>query len=92
MLEVFSVKPKKQPKVVRKKLGNNQAHGLYWSDSNTIEIDERLKGRKEMIIFIHEYYHRLFPELSEDEVIIKSEHTAHFLWNHHFRRVDLSIK
>jgi hypothetical protein len=32
-------------KVVRRKLGKEKADGLAHIDDNTIEIDERLKGR-----------------------------------------------
>lgn len=91
-MEVFTVRPKKQPKVVRKKLGKNHAWGQYLADSNTIEIDERVKGRRELVLYIHEYFHKLFPEMSEEDILVKSEHLAHFLWKHHFRKVDLSVK
>jgi len=90
-MEVFSVKPKGQPKVYRKKLGKEKAWGKYDS-INEIYVDERLKGKKELIIYLHEYFHKLFPELSEDEIIFKSEMTADFLWKNHYRRVDLSTK
>ena len=50
-MDVFSYKPKNQPKVERKKLGRNE--GLYWPTFNLIEVDTRLKGKKEMIIYIH---------------------------------------
>lgn len=85
-MEVFSIKPKRQPKVIRRKLGKEQAWGRY--DNGVIEIDERVKGKKELILYLHEYFHHILPELSEDEVIIKSESTADFLWKNNFRRVD----
>mgnify|MGYP003435433982 CR=1 FL=1 len=86
-MDVFSYKPKNQPKVERKKLGRNE--GLYWPTFNLIEVDTRLKGKKEMIIYIHEYLHKLFPDMEEDDVIINSESIADFMWKNHFRRVDL---
>ena len=88
-MDVFSVKPKNQPTVVRKKLGKEQAHGKYTALHNLIEIDERLKGRKEMTIYIHEYFHKLFPDMEEEEVILKSEYLTDFMWAHNFRKVDL---
>lgn len=87
-MDVFSFRPKKQPKVIRRLLGKNQAHGLYYRDTNTIEVDSRLKGKKEFIIYLHEYLHHVSPELSEDEVIIKSESIADFLWKNNYRKVD----
>ncbi len=92
MIEVFSYKPLKQPKVNRKKLGKEQVWGTWDVSKNTIEIDERLKGKKELIIFLHEYFHKLFPYFTEEEIIMKSESTADFLWKNHFRKVDLSTK
>jgi hypothetical protein len=85
----FASRPKKQPKVIRKKLGKEQAWGTWDEPKNIIEIDERLKGKKELIIYLHEYFHKLFPDLSEEIVIIKSELLADFLWKNHFRKVDL---
>lgn len=87
---VFTIHPKKQPKLLRKKLGREQLWGSFDNGTNIIELDERLKGKKEMIILIHEYFHYLFPAMSEEDVVIKSEYIADFLWKHHFRKVDLS--
>ena len=89
-MQVFSVKPVKQPKVFRKKLGREQLWGSFDTGTNNIEIDERLKGKKELIIFLHEYLHYLFPEFSEETVVMKSEYLADFLWKHHYRKVDLT--
>lgn len=91
-MPVFTTQPKKQPKLLRKKLGREQLWGSFDYGTNTMEIDDRLKGRKEMIIIIHEYFHFLFPEMSEDEVVTKSEYISDFLWKHHFRKVDLSAE
>lgn len=91
-MQVFTVNAVNQPKLVRKKLGREQLWGFFDEDVNTITLDERLKGKKELIILLHEYFHYLFPELSEEQVVIKSEYTASFLWKHHFRKVDLSVE
>jgi hypothetical protein len=86
-MDVFSYKPKKQPKVIRRKLGKERAWG---QSGKLIEIDARLTGKKELIIYLHEYYHYIFPRMTEDEIIIASESTADFLWRNHYRRVDNS--
>lgn len=85
-MEVFKFKPKKQPKVIRRKLGKEQAWGRF--GDMLIEVDIRLTGKKELIIYLHEYFHYLLPELSEDEVIIKSESLADFMWSLGYRKVD----
>jgi hypothetical protein len=40
----------KHPKVVIKKLGRNQAWGQYWEHNNTIEIDDRAKGKAILVV------------------------------------------
>lgn len=35
----------KHPKVIVKKLGRSKAWGQYWEHNNTIEIDDRAKGK-----------------------------------------------
>lgn len=87
MLEVFKVKVGRLPKVIFRKLGKEKAHGTF-DGNKTIEVDERLKGKKLLTILIHEFFHFLFPTLSEDEIILASERTAAFLWTLGFRRTD----
>lgn len=86
----FDFKPKKQPKVIRRKLGRERNWGSYCD--GVIEVDERLKGKPEMIILVHEYLHHIQPELDEDEVIRVSESLAAFMWKQGFRKVDNSLK
>jgi hypothetical protein len=76
-------------KVIYKKLGREQAHGIAESDG-IIYIDPRLRGRKEMEILIHEAYHLLQPEAEEDEVIEKSVTLTKLLWRLGYRKVDNS--
>jgi hypothetical protein len=76
-------------KVIYKKLGREQAHGIAESDG-IIYIDPRLRGRKEMEILIHETYHLLEPEASEEEVIEKSVILTKLLWKMGYRKVDNS--
>lgn len=88
--EVFKYKVGKLPKVIFRKLGKEQAWGQF--NEGKIEIDERLKGKKLLEISLHEFTHYQHPELSEEEVIIKSRELTEFLWKLHFRRVDNDIE
>ena len=76
-------------KVIYKKLGREQAHGIAESDG-IIYIDPRLRGRKELEILIHETYHLLEPEASEEQVIEKSVTLTKLLWRLGYRKVDNS--
>lgn len=76
-------------KVIYKKLGREQAHGIAESDG-IIYIDPRLRGRKEMEILIHEAYHLLQPMAEEEEVIEKSVILTKLLWKMGYRKVDNS--
>lgn len=76
-------------KVIYKKLGREQAYGIAESDG-TIYIDPRLRGRKELEILIHETYHLLQPEASEEEVIEKSVTLTKLLWRMGYRKIDNS--
>ncbi len=86
-MEVFKVKVGRLPKVIFRKLGKEKSWGLF-DNNKTIEIDERLRGKRLLIILIHEFFHYLFPKMSEDEIIVASEKTAAFLWKLGFRKVD----
>ena len=76
-------------KVIYKKLGREQAHGIAESDG-IIYIDPRLRGPKELEILIHETYHLLEPEASEEQVIEKSVILTKLLWKMGYRKVDNS--
>ena len=76
-------------KVIYKKLGREQAHGIAESDG-IIYIDPRLKGRKLLEIYIHECTHLLYPDASEEEVIEKSVVLTKLLWKLGYRQVDNS--
>ena len=58
-------------KIIYKKLGREQAHGIAESDGN-IYLDPRLKGKKHLEIMIHEILHILNPTDSELAIIKKS--------------------
>lgn len=78
----------KHPKIVLKKLGKENAWGMYDEDNNVIEIDPRLSGKLKLDIFIHERTHAHFKQMSEDDVTKYSSMMADFLWKHHVRFVD----
>jgi hypothetical protein len=76
-------------KIIHKKLGREQAHGIAESDGN-IFIDPRLKGRKKLEIYIHEIFHILYPEDTEEQIIQNSVALTKLLWNLGYRQVDNS--
>lgn len=79
-------------KVVYRKLGKEKAWGQAHIDSNTIEIDPRLKGRRKIEILLHEALHILNHEWSETKVIEQSKKLTSLLWKEHYREVDNSVK
>jgi hypothetical protein len=76
-------------KIIYKKLGREQAHGIAESDG-VIYIDPRLKGRKLLEIYIHETMHILNPEDSEEQIVDKSVTLTKMLWKLGYRQVDNS--
>jgi hypothetical protein len=75
-------------KVVRRKLGKEKADGLAHIDDNTIEIDERLKGKYRLEITIHEALHILYPTDSETAISRKSKRLTNVLWKQGYRLVE----
>jgi hypothetical protein len=74
-------------KIIYKKLGREQAHGIADSDG-IIYIDPRLKGKKHCEILIHETLHLLNPTDDEKAIIRKSVTLTNILWKENYRRVD----
>ena len=74
-------------KIIYKKLGREQAHGIAESDGN-IYLDPRLKGKKHLEICVHEVLHLLNPTDSELAIIKKSITLTKVLWKEGYRRVD----
>ena len=74
-------------KIIYKKLGREQAHGIAESDG-IIYLDPRLKGKKHLEIMIHEVLHILNPADSELSIIKKSITLTKVLWMEGYRRVD----
>jgi len=63
-INIFTWKAFKLPRVIYKKMGKHW--GLFHPTRNLIEIDSRLRGKKEMEISIHELLHWALPFLNED--------------------------
>ena len=74
-------------KIIYKKLGREQAHGIAESDGN-IYLDPRLKGKKHLEICLHEVLHLLNPNDSELAIIKKSITLTKVVWKEGYRRVD----
>lgn len=74
-------------KIIYKKLGREQAHGIAESDGN-IYIDPRLKGKKHLEIMLHEMLHIVNPADTEICIIRKSVTLCNILWKEGYRRVD----
>lgn len=75
-------------KVVYRKL--KKVWGYSNLDTNTIELNEKLTGKKHMEILIHECVHLLWPDASEEEVEEKSIAITNTMWRENYRRVDTS--
>lgn len=80
---------KKKVKVIERKLGREGALGFAYFDENLIEIDPRQSSFDYFETLIHERMHLLFPKLSEKQITIKSHELAEFLWDLHYRRVQI---
>jgi len=76
-------------KVIHKKLGREQAHGIAESDG-IVYIDSRLKGKKHLEILLHECMHLLNPIDDEELIVDKSVTLCNILWKQGYRRVDNS--
>lgn len=71
-------------KLVEKKLGIHRADGLHWPGE--IHVDVRLRGPRQLEVFIHEYMHEICPEWDETHVTKQAKLMGDFLWSHGFRR------
>jgi hypothetical protein len=74
-------------KIIYKKLGREQAHGIAESDG-IIYLDPRLRGKKHLEILLHELGHLLDSKDSEETVIKKSIAYTKILWQEGYRRID----
>ena len=79
---------KPQPKIIEKKLGRHKAFGLANDETNKIHIDSRLRGKTKLATYIHEYFHILFPDFSENRILELESQMAEYLWKLNYRQVD----
>ena len=75
-------------KVIHRKLGKEKAYGLAHIDSNTNEIDSRLKPKHKLEITIHEALHILYPLESETYILRKSKRLCAVLWQEGYRKLE----
>jgi hypothetical protein len=85
-VEVFKWNAFKLPKVIRRKLGKEKCYGLYVESK--IHLEERLKGKKELEVLIHEMDHHLHQQLDEETIIKIARQKAELLWREGYRKVD----
>ncbi len=80
---------RKKIKVIERKLGRERAWGLSYKGDNLIEIDSRLKGKKKLLIIVHELLHQaLMDENNEKEIHRVAIIISNGLWGQNYRRVD----
>ena len=89
-IPLFKWKEFRLPSVKRLKLGKTRKWGRY--GDRVIEVDECLKGVRELEIYVHEFYHWDNPEWNEDEVRLHSRKLTDFLWREGYRKVDNNLK
>ena len=78
--------PKRQIKVIEKKLGQERAWGT--SDAfGLIEIDERLCEADRLTVLVHEAVHVADPMLTEEQVCRLGKLIGPLLWSQGYRRV-----
>lgn len=78
----------KSIKVIRKKLGKARLWGEADYEDDSIVLDPRLNGKKELEIIIHEAIHILRKDVTEEETERISIALTHLLWDEGFRKVD----
>lgn len=81
---------KKPPiKILYKKLGRNQAHGLSWVKERLIQVDSNVRGKDLLETLIHEILHCQNPKWPEIQVIGHSKEMTELLWEQGFRKVEI---
>lgn len=79
---------KSKLKVVERKLGQENAWGMYWMGEHRIEIDPRQTPKKYLNTLIHEAAHHILPGASEDKVKRIAGALTELLWKMKYRRVS----
>ena len=73
-------------KIIYKKLRG--LYGLAHLGSDTILIDNRIKGKKLLEILLHESLHIYLPKKNEAFIIKLSVDLTNILWEEQYRQVD----
>jgi hypothetical protein len=75
-------------KIIHTNLGKQRLWGRAIFETNTIELDTRLKGKKFIEILTHESLHLLLPTLTEEEIVRISVALTNILWDEGVRRIE----
>jgi hypothetical protein len=86
-INLFTWRKFELPKTVYKKMGKHH-YGLFLPHTDEIEIDERLKGKRELEIHIHEMLHWASSFLTEDVVRMISRKLTDYLWREGYRKQE----
>lgn len=83
------VKSVKMVKMIEKKMGRAYDGMAYVNDGPArIEIDIRLRGKKQQEILFHELLHHALPLLDEEAVVETAQFLAEHTWKFGMRRIQ----
>lgn len=80
--------PPRRVPIIEKKLGRDNVHGWAYAKPPKIEIDERLRGRFQQEVLLHELLHVALPQLEEECVTKTAEFLSHHTWRFGLRRIQ----
>ena len=75
-------------KIIEKKMGKHHDGMAYFGRNARVEIDVRLRGKKQQEILLHELLHHAFPHLDEEAVIDAARWLAEHTWEFGLRRIQ----
>lgn len=75
------------PRVTVTKLGRHRADGMHFPGK--IFIDPRLKPKRKLVVYVHEFLHERHQDWDEEKVTLEGELMGEFLWKQGFRKVEL---
>lgn len=79
--------PRRIP-ITEKKLGRANVYGWAYAKPPKIEIDERLRGRFQQEVLLHELLHIALPQLEEECVTKTAEFLSYHTWRFGLRRIQ----
>jgi len=74
--------------VVKEKLGRQHAWGMADTETMTIWLDPRARGKRRLEVTVHELMHLLYPHESEENVTHAGKLISRILWRENWRHVD----